>query len=136
MDVTAMTSGRFLRTLVVFVIVLFAHRSAFAQATSRDTSKVAAPDPPGAHDDEAADVARQLANPIANMVSIPFQFNWAGPIAPFDSTGFDLNFQPVVPFTLNKDWNLILRFILPLAGVPALTTNGIPENGTSDITAS
>ena len=132
-----MRSRDCLCAVVVLAIVLaFAHTSAFAQETSRETSKVAAPDPPGEHDDENADVSRQLANPIANMVSIPFQFNWAGPIAPFDSTGFDLNFQPVVPFTLNKDWNLILRFILPFVGAPALTTNGIPENGTSDITAS
>src|SRR5262249_2731674 len=70
------------------------------------------------------------------MVSIPFQFNWYAHIAPFDSTGFVLNFQPVVPFTLNEDWNLILRFILPSADAPALTTNGFPQSGTSDITAS
>ena len=81
-------------------------------------------------------MSRQLANPIANMVSLPFQFNWFGHIAPFDSTAFVLNVQPVIPITLNEDWNLILRFILPFAGVPALTTNGIPQFGTSDITAS
>src|SRR5262249_15701397 len=85
---------------------------------------------------ENADVSKALANPIANMVSIPFQFNWAGPIAPFDSTGFVLNVQPVIPITLNDDWNLILRFILPFVGAPAVTANGIPELGTSDITAS
>ena len=122
----------------VILVALMNHGSALAQTTAsqgRAPSKVTEPDQED-HTDENADVSRQLANPIANMVSIPFQFNWAGPIEPFDSTGFDLNFQPVVPFTLNEDWNLILRFILPLVGAPALTTNGIPENGTSDITAS
>jgi len=127
------------RTTIALIVVLAAliHGSALAQQDkpAAPHTSVTAPDEED-HSAEAADVSRQLANPIANMVSIPFQFNWAGPIAPFDSTGFDLNFQPVVPFTLNKDWNLILRFILPFVGAPALTTNGIPENGTSDITAS
>src|SRR5215510_2128689 len=122
----------------VLLVALMNHGSALAQTTAsqgRAPSKVTETDQED-HTDENADVSRQLANPIANMVSIPFQFNWAGPIEPFDSTGFDLNFQPVVPFTLNEDWNLILRFILPLVGAPALTRSGIPENGTSDITAS
>jgi hypothetical protein len=42
---------------------------------------------------EAADVAKQLSSPIANLVSITFQFNWQVHIAPFDSTRFLLNFQ-------------------------------------------
>src|SRR6516164_8685806 len=111
-----MTTRVYERTIIVMVVMLavLVHGSALAQTTAskgRAPSKITEPDTED-HSDENADVSRQLANPIANMVSIPFQFNWAGPIAPFDSTGFDLNFQPVVPFTLNKDWNLILRFIL------------------------
>src|SRR5215475_2927704 len=135
-----MRTTDFERTTILIVVTLAAlgHGSALAQTTAskgRAPSEITKPDEED-RSAEAADVARQLANPIANMVSIPFQFNWAGPIQPFDSSGFDLNFQPVVPFTLNADWNLILRFILPFVGAPALTTNGIPENGTSDITAS
>src|SRR5262245_64124853 len=108
--------------LMAGLLSVFGAASALAQTQGRAPSKITEPDPED-HTDENTDVSRQLANPIANMVSIPFQFNWAGPIEPFDSTGFDLNFQPVVPFTLNKDWNLILRFILPFVGAPALTTN-------------
>jgi hypothetical protein len=126
------------RTFAVIVItVALTQRAALAQqAASGNPPAAPAADPPAEHDAENADVSRQLANPIANMVSIPLQFNWAGPIAPFDSTGFVLNFQPVVPITLNDDWNLILRFILPFVGAPAVTANGVPESGTSDITAS
>ena len=127
------------RAIIVIAVVLAAlvHGTALAQTSGggRTPSKITEPDEED-HSAEAADVSRQLANPIANMVSIPFQFNWAGHIGPFDSTGFVLNFQPVVPFTLNDNWNLIMRFILPLVGAPALTTNGVPESGTSDITAS
>jgi len=122
---------------VVLVFAALIHGTALAQQKpGADPQAHAAQPAEEDHAAEAADVSKQLANPIANMVSIPLQFNWAAHIAPFDSTAFVLNFQPVVPITLNDDWNLILRFILPFVGAPALTANGIPESGTSDITAS
>jgi len=121
---------------IVILAALIPRSAAAQQSPSAAPQARTAPPKDEDHAAEAADVSRQLANPIANMVSIPFQFNWAAHIAPFDSTAFVLNFQPVVPITLNDDWNLILRFILPFVGAPALTASGIPESGTSDITAS
>lgn len=64
--------------------------------------------------DKAAEVAKKLANPIASMVSVPFQsnFDWgSGPTG--DGFKYTLNFQPVIPFSLNDDWNLITRTIVP-----------------------
>ena len=82
------------------------------------------------------DVARQLANPIANLVSIPLQLNWEQGVGPDDDLRFVLNFQPVVPFTLNERWNLIGRLILPFIGQPALVGGGQPSSGTGDIVLS
>lgn len=64
--------------------------------------------------DQLADLAKKLNNPVASLVSVPFQNNFdfgAGP----SGNGFQykLNIQPVIPFSLSEDWNLISRTILP-----------------------
>jgi len=65
------------------------------------------------NDEEA--LAKKLANPVAALVSIPFQFNWDDRIgAREDMSRMTLNIQPVIPFSLSKDWNLITRTILPV----------------------
>jgi hypothetical protein len=57
-------------------------------------------------------------NPIANLISVPFQNNFNFGIGPKDATQWDLNVQPVIPITLNKDWNLITRTIMPIINQP------------------
>lgn len=64
---------------------------------------------------EADELAKQLANPVAALSSLPFQFNYDTNIGPDDDgRRVTLNIQPVVPFELNDRWNLISRTILPV----------------------
>src|SRR5271165_6897412 len=65
-------------------------------------------------EDEETELAKKLNNPVASLISVPFQANedfHTGPTG--KGYQFKLNFQPVVPISLGQDWNLIVRTILP-----------------------
>jgi len=89
----------------------------------------------GTGDDEAAqqaELVKKSLNPVASLVSVPFQNNWDFGIGPANAMKYTLNFQPVVPVTLNKDWNLIIRSILPTIYAESSVKGGSDHFGLGD----
>lgn len=80
---------------------------------------------------DADALAKQTQNPVASLISVPFQANWDVGIGERDATGMLLNIQPVMPFGLNKEWNLILRVIMPLSTQP--TSGNQRVSGVGDV---
>lgn len=85
-----------------------------------------------------AELAKKIQNPIANLVSLPLQFNHDSDIGPReDGTRSSLNVQPVIPFSLNEEWNLISRTIIPLIDQDDVVPGSAgDESGMGDITQS
>ena len=62
-----------------------------------------------------AKLAQELSNPVANLISVPFQFNYDENIGPADEgRRYLLNIQPVIPISIAPEWNMISRTILPV----------------------
>lgn len=83
-------------------------------------------------EDETAELVRAAQNPVASMISLPLQNNTNFNFGPLEKTQNILNIQPVIPFELNEDWNLITRTIIPVISQPAFTPTQDREYGLGD----
>jgi hypothetical protein len=80
-----------------------------------------------------AEIAKKLNNPIADLVSVPFQFNYDGDLGPAEKgERYLLNIQPVIPVHINDEWNVISRTILPLVKLEDVPP-GNDEDGAGDV---
>ncbi len=87
-------------------------------------------------EEEMGELARSVQNPVANLISVPFQNNANFDFGPREKTQNVLNVQPVVPFELSGDWNLITRTIVPIVSQPSLFKGQDRETGFGDTTFS
>ena len=83
------------------------------------------------------ELAKKLANPVASLISLPLQFNYDEGFGRDDEgEKLLLNVQPVIPFSLNKNWNLISRTIVPLVDQQNLFPSAGGQTGFGDVVQS
>jgi hypothetical protein len=92
--------------------------------------------PAGAAEDSTEDLVQGTQNPVADLISVPFQNNFNFGAGVDNEMIWNTNVQAVVPFHLTESLNLITRTIIPLADVPSLAPGLDDAFGMGDINAS
>ena len=87
---------------LLLALVLLNGATAFAQEPAHDVNAL----------------AKQTQNPVGDLVSVPLQFNFNTGGDLEERTLFNLNLQPVIPFSVTSSWKLILRTIVPINSFP------------------
>ncbi len=84
----------------------------------------------------AQEIANKLANPVANLISVPLQNNTDYGIGTYNGSKNTLNIQPVIPIKLSSKMNVITRYIFPLIDQRDVTGDKTHQFGLSDATLS
>ena len=82
----------------------------------------------------AEELAKAAQNPVASMISLPLQNNTNFNFGPQEKTQNVLNVQPVWPFSIGENWNLITRTIMPVISQPEILPGTDRTFGLGDIT--
>jgi hypothetical protein len=117
----------FLMLMGMIAFTVFAEEAAPKQdvENSSDTSEPVK--------DSKEELAKASQNPIADLISLPFQWNVGFETGPDGRTSSVLNIQPVIPFNLNDDWNLITRTIVPVINQPPVGAMDREEWGLGNV---
>ena len=107
--------------------------AAAPEATASPAAKPSPSPQMAADSNDATDLAKQSQNPVASLISLPFQSNTAFGVGEKGVTAGYLKIQPVIPQNVGE-WNIIHRLIMPVAYLPydALLPASMPGQGSGD----
>jgi hypothetical protein len=84
----------------------------------------------------ADELAKKLSNPISSLISVPLQYNYNDGIGDGNGEQSYINIQPVIPFSIGENWNLISRTILPVVNQGNFFPGDEYKTGLGNITQS
>jgi hypothetical protein len=92
--------------------------------------------PAAGEERSTTELAKETQNPVANLISVPFQNNFNFGAGTDRDMVWIMNVQPVIPIPLNDRWNLITRTIVPIINQPSLAPGMDSAFGMGDINPS
>ena len=104
-----------------------------ARADQTEASANAKDQPADQGDEDEGDLAKAVQNPVADLISVPFQNNTSYNIGVNERASNTLNIQPVIPLHLSESVLLISRIIMPITYQPDLSSTGGGSSGFGDI---
>ena len=99
-------------TTIGWILIAVTATVSRAQRTETDSARDVR------HNKEAASLAKAAQNPVANMVSLPMQYNYYTNGGLGQASEMVLNVQPVIPLPIGKNWLIVSRTIVPFASIP------------------
>ena len=127
-----MTGRRLFTFGIYFLCYLFVYAGSISGQDSAHAPSDQATDkkPAAVSAEGGAEALRKAAqNPIASLISVPLQSNTNFGIQPGSRTQDILNIQPVIPVGVSANWNVIVRWIMPIVWQPLPAEAPAPEVG-------
>ncbi len=82
---------------------------------------------------EDKDLAKELANPIADLISVEIEANYDDDIGDDNGSQWITNVEPTIPFSISENWNVISRTNVPIITQDDISSDGAEESGIGDI---